>query len=102
MLLAEGQTHKMQAGVQASCPLAGLAPAGRVLTVSCTGALPGCRMEYVLHPDPHGPHPVDGWPGNPWIYQVGNFAALQCSLQLCYRMLCYVLDGGPGNPWPAV
>lgn len=28
------------------------------------------RMEYVLHPDPHGPHPVDGWPGNPWIYQV--------------------------------
>jgi hypothetical protein len=27
-------------------------------------------MEYVLHPDPHGPHPVDGWPGNPWIYQV--------------------------------
>jgi hypothetical protein len=27
------------------------------------------KMEYVLHPDPHGPHPVDGWPGNPWIYQ---------------------------------
>ncbi|KAL4441531.1 hypothetical protein ABPG77_002035 [Micractinium sp. CCAP 211/92] len=27
------------------------------------------KMEYVLHPDPHGPHPVDGWPGNPWVYQ---------------------------------
>lgn len=27
------------------------------------------KMEYVLHPDPQGPHPVDGWPGNPWIYQ---------------------------------
>lgn len=45
----------------------------------CSAALPsnprappaGCRMEYVLHPDPHGPHPVDGWPGNPWVYQVG-------------------------------
>ncbi|EFN57890.1 expressed protein, partial [Chlorella variabilis] len=27
------------------------------------------KMEYVLHPDPNGPHPEDGWPGNPWIYQ---------------------------------
>lgn len=32
-------------------------------------ALATRRMEYALHPDPHGPHPVDGWPGNPWIYQ---------------------------------
>ena len=22
-----------------------------------------------MHPDPHGPHPVDTWPGNPWVYQ---------------------------------
>ena len=26
-------------------------------------------MTYRLHPDPHGPHPTDGWPGNFWIYQ---------------------------------
>eukprot|EP00887_Chlorella_sp_A99_P006086 scaffold22.g6086.t1 len=24
---------------------------------------------YRLHPDPEGPHPKDGWPGNYWIYQ---------------------------------
>ena len=45
-------------------------------------ALLYCRMEYVLHPDPNGPHPVDGWPGNPWIYQVGlhcTALALPCT-----------------------
>lgn len=59
-----------------TCCTRGTAPAARfalpaayLRVALCPTALL-CRMEYVLHPDPNGPHPVDGWPGNPWIYQV--------------------------------
>lgn len=64
--------------LQTSRPLparSSISQAADCRTAPCTGPALRlyCRMEYVLHPDPNGPHPVDGWPGNPWIYQVGPF-----------------------------